>query len=388
MDKTVTLLLTGDVMIGEEFLKFKKEKNVDYEYPFRSVKKYFEEPDIVFGNLDCTLARSKMIRAKGPNLYSPPESVNALKYLNFRIVSLGNNHINDFGEEGITKTKKILKENGILSFGAGKNLKEANKEVFVNANGLEVVFLGYTTDEMHVRSIIATSNTAGCVFYDIKKIGEDIERVKQKSDVICVSLHWGYEYYHYPSPHAVNLAHQIIEAGANIVIGHHPHVIQGIERYKHGIIFYSLGNFFFPDYYIGEEICRWPEESKESIIVKLVTNSKEIEKVDIIPVYLDTDCYKMCTLSQNERMRLLPQIDASSKKLQVLDYVEFWNNYTQKIQSNLKKIELTRLWRNITTKKLKINIRKISIRRTKQVAKLLLHCYLDPIRFCNRGKHK
>jgi poly-gamma-glutamate synthesis protein (capsule biosynthesis protein) len=107
-DNNLTLLLIGDIMLGEDFTRFKQEQGVDYEYPFENCKEVFRGADIVFGNFEGTLSKRGPLREKGPNLYSPPESISALKYLNFSIVSLGNNHINDFGTEGIIETLKIL----------------------------------------------------------------------------------------------------------------------------------------------------------------------------------------------------------------------------------------------------------------------------------------
>jgi poly-gamma-glutamate synthesis protein (capsule biosynthesis protein) len=112
-DNNLTLLLIGDIMLGEDFTRFKQEQGVDYEYPFENCKEVFRGADIVFGNFEGTLSKRGPLREKGPNLYSPPESISALKYLNFSIVSLGNNHINDFGTEGIIETLKILKDNKI-----------------------------------------------------------------------------------------------------------------------------------------------------------------------------------------------------------------------------------------------------------------------------------
>jgi poly-gamma-glutamate synthesis protein (capsule biosynthesis protein) len=186
-DNNLTLLLIGDIMLGADFTRFKQEQGVDYEYPFENCKEVFRGADIVFGNLEGTLSKSGLLREKGPNLYSPPESISALNYLNFSVVSLGNNHINDFGVEGMIETMEILRDNKINFFGAGRNIKEANKEVIIEKNGFKISFLGYTTDERHVKSIIADDDTAGCVFYDFKKIKEDIEKLKTQSDVICIS---------------------------------------------------------------------------------------------------------------------------------------------------------------------------------------------------------
>lgn len=131
VDESLTLLLIGDIMLGEAFTRFKQEQGVDYEYPFEKCKNVFDDADIVFGNFEGTLSKSGPLREKGPNLYSPPESVSALKYLNFSVASLGNNHINDFGAEGIIETMEILRDNKILFFGAGRNQKEANREVII-----------------------------------------------------------------------------------------------------------------------------------------------------------------------------------------------------------------------------------------------------------------
>ena len=122
-DNNLTLLLIGDIMLGEDFTRFKQEQGVDYEYPFEKCKKVFDDADIVFGNFEGTLSKRGPLREKGPNLYSPPESISALKYLNFDVVSLGNNHINDFGAEGIIETMKVLRDKKILFFGAGRNQK-------------------------------------------------------------------------------------------------------------------------------------------------------------------------------------------------------------------------------------------------------------------------
>ena len=336
----VTLLLTGDIVLGGEFLKYKNEQNVSYEYPFRNLKKVFEEADIVFGNLECPLSKGGVIRAdKGSILYAPPESVSALKYLNYNILSLGNNHINDYGEGGLTKTIEILKNEKIPFFGAGRNIKEANKEVIIERTGLKICFLGYTTDETHVKSIIADADNAGCVFYDFKKIGEDIERVKSQSDMICISLHWGHEHYLYPSPGQVKLAHQIIDAGAHIVIGHHPHIIQGFERYKHGVIFYSLGNFFFPNYYDKSGyLHKWREESNKSIIAKCQASKGKMGVVEILFGFMHAD-YQVVILNGKEEEEAFLEIDEISKEIKRNDYNYFWENYNKRRSKELSEME-------------------------------------------------
>ena len=379
---SLTLLLIGDVMLGEDFIRFKQEEGVGYEYPFEKCKKVFGDANIVFGNLEGTLSKSGPLREKGPNLYSPPDSISALKYLNFDVVSLGNNHINDFGTEGILETIEILRENEILSFGAGRNLNEANEEVIIDKNGFKLSFMGYTTDEKHVKSIIADVDAAGCVFYDFKKIKEDIERLKSQSDIICISLHWGYEYYKYPSPEQIELAHQIIDNGAHIVIGHHPHIIQGFERYKHGIIFYSLGNFFFPNFCDQSGYMqKWREENNKSIIAKsvinIVNNKAKIREVKILPAYM-SEVYQVVILDGKGKEEAISEIEEISKEINRNDYESFWYNYHKKKVRELTQIELDILLPRLIQRIRELGIKgcmiNISIRNAKNVSGLLIRC--------------
>jgi poly-gamma-glutamate synthesis protein (capsule biosynthesis protein) len=297
---------------------------------------------------------------------------------------LGNNHINDFGVEGIIETMEILRDNKINFFGAGRNIKEANKEVIIERNGLKLSFLGYTTDEKHVKSIIAGEDTAGCVFCDFKKIKEDIERVKAESDIICISLHWGYEYYLYPSPEQIELAHQIIDAGAHIVIGHHPHIIQGFERYKHGIIFYSLGNFFFPNLYDKSGyLHKWREESNKSIIAKFeinkVNNKVNIGEVGIFPAFMNED-YRVIVLDGRDKEKTIPIIEEISKGINRNDYKSFLSDYHKKREQELSKIELEigvpRLLQRIKELGVSGCIGKVSMRNIKSVGGMLIR-YLN-----------
>ena len=377
----VVLLLTGDIMLGGEFLKYRNEHNVGYEYPFRNLKKLFEEVDIVFGNLECPLSKDGVIRAdKGSILYAPPDSINALKYLDYNILSLGNNHINDYGERGLIKTIEILKNEGVPCFGAGRNLKDANKEAIIERNGLKVCFLGYTTDERHVKSIIADADTAGCVFYDFKKIKGDIEKVETQSDIICISLHWGHEHYLYPAPEQVELAHQIIDAGAHIVIGQHPHRIQGFERYKHGIIFYSLGNLFFPNFRDKSGyLQKWREESNKSIIAKCQVNNGNVGGIEVLFSFMNAD-YQVVILDGKDKEGAILGIEEISKEIKRNDYKDFWENYHKKRSEELSEMEavigLPRLLQRIKELGVRGCIEKVSMRNIKGAGGMLIR-YLN-----------
>jgi poly-gamma-glutamate synthesis protein (capsule biosynthesis protein) len=373
----VTLLLTGDIMFGGQFLEFKERVNVDFRYPFQQIMNELKQADIVFGNLESPLSkRGKVREDKGSILYSPPEVAVTLEELNYTILCLGNNHMHDYGDQGLMDTIDILKNSEISYVGAGRNIDEARQAVTIEKKGLKCAFLAYTTDARHVKSIIATEETGGTAYYDFDDISADIGRIKGESDIICVSLHWGHEYYDYPSPQQVELAHKIVEAGVDILIGHHPHVIQGFERYKRSIIFYSLGNSFFPDFYDKNgNLHNWPPESCVSLVVECGLDVSGIVSVNIIPVFMDDD-YQIRTLSVNERGKLLYKIEQRSRKTMNSYYSRFWCRYDKEMQIALSKESVHNRLRKIKDIRITNLPRKLGV-----LGKLLLRYLILRLRF-------
>ena len=195
-------------------------------------------------------------------------------------------------------TIKYLKKAEISYFGAGKNENEARKPAIIEKSRVKVAFLGYTY------TYKASKNTPGCPILEEKIIKEDIHNLKDKVDFIVVSFHDGIEYSDYPTPHRVKLARKAIDWGADIVLGHHPHVLQGVERYKQGFIAHSLGNFISDladSKYRKEAMSKCllakkggykfnPETDMrplESIILKIKFQKGAVPEVEIIPVELD-----------------------------------------------------------------------------------------------------
>jgi poly-gamma-glutamate synthesis protein (capsule biosynthesis protein) len=202
------------------------------EWVFSEVKHLLEKADLVIGNLECPITDDQNLtssNAKVP-LRASQESIKALKSGNFSIMPVGNNHILDFGEEGLSNTLNVLKINQIHHVGAGKNISEARRPLKLAIKGLRLGFLSYSS------SYNATGATAGTVPLDPRSIKKDISKLKKDSDIIIVSLHHGVEYADYPTPGFMKLARELIDSGARVVLGHHPHFLQGIREYKSGII--------------------------------------------------------------------------------------------------------------------------------------------------------
>ena len=190
---------------------------------------YFSDVDIVLANLEGPLFEGSSRRPDVTSLLSNhPAIIDFLKNKSICVLNLANNHIMDYGSEGLKQTTDLLKEQGIYFVGAGKNEIEANREVIIELKGKKIA-----TAERHVGSIIAGLDSPGCAsLANLNEIVKKISNLKQTVDIICISLHWGYEYFSYPSPDQVKIGHDLVDAGATYVVGHHPHVAQGIENYN------------------------------------------------------------------------------------------------------------------------------------------------------------
>ena len=200
--------------------------------------------DVAMVNLECPVTtRGKKI-PKPYNFRMNPRFLAALTGAGIDIVNIANNHIYDFGPEGLFDTISYLDSTGIRHVGAGRNRAEAHRPVVLNLNGTKIGFLGFYGGG---EAPTASDSRPGVARREIGLIASDISalRLKDSVDYVVVNIHWGTEKETYPDGSQRDLAHRIIDAGADAVIGHHPHVLQGIELYKSGVIAYSLGNFIF-----------------------------------------------------------------------------------------------------------------------------------------------
>ena len=304
------LTAVGDVCLGfdghhiEPILNNMEEKEA-FEYPFLNVKRYFE--GIRFCNLEGTLTNFSKRIPKGFNFKADPKYVNCLKY--FDVVTLANNHTMDFCREGLEETISTLDKSNIKHFGAGINLNEARKEAYIE-DDLKFCFLGYSL--IGPEAVFAKEQkegTAGSYKPDdiLNFIEEDFARVKYNSDILVVSFHWGIEVSHYPNNVQKMLARYSIDIGADVVLGHHPHVLQGIEEYRKGLIFYSLGNFMFSG-------NRNPSD-KDSIIAKIRLSKNGILDYKVMPVKITSieKPYQPYVLEGREKEKALNKLKMYSK---------------------------------------------------------------------------
>jgi len=232
----------GDIMLAGKWAPLLKSKG--YDYPFVGVRKELASSDINFANLESPIAESgHEYTGKKFRFRAEPQAAKALREAGFNLVTLANNHSMDFGGEALTETLRHLGNNGIALIGAGENLAEARNMALYTIKDKKIAFLGYSLTQPF--NFFAGQNRPGTAPGYEKLVSADIASARKQADYVIVSFHWGKEATSTVQAYQRTVAHKAIDAGADVIIGHHPHILQGIERYKNGIIFYSLGNFAF-----------------------------------------------------------------------------------------------------------------------------------------------
>jgi len=239
----ITIAAGGDVNFGDGVTPTLTSRGLDY--PFGNVGGIFKNADLSFVNLECCISSGGApVGGKEFCFRGPADSAAALSDGGIKVVSLANNHSKDYGTTAFLDTMAHLKESGVAWCGAGNNADEAYSPTVVEARGKKVAFVAFT-------GVIpdgwpATAQNPGCAtITDRERVARTISEARSKADYVVASFHWGIELATAPNEEQRNLARLAIDSGADLVIGHHPHVVQGFELYKNRLIAYSLGNYVF-----------------------------------------------------------------------------------------------------------------------------------------------
>lgn len=256
--QSIKIVAVGDILLGRGVGFRLKANGKSFTYPFEKVVNILKEGDIIFGNLEEPITSSTKgltnIDAGGKYvLKNDVEAFEGIKYAGFNLLNLANNHILDFYEEGLNETINILDKHEIAHAGAGKNLSEARKPAIIERKGIKVGMLSYTdmSEVLYMGNpplkFIAGEGKAGVAprYEDYRYLKEDIEALRKEVDIVIVSLHWGIEESFEVTSSQREYAYNLLDCGADIILGHHPHQFQGIEIYKGKPIIYSMGNFIF-----------------------------------------------------------------------------------------------------------------------------------------------
>jgi len=297
----LVIFAVGDIMLGEQHLcnNFGVRKIMEKNGPdflFEEVSPLFAGGDIVFGNLECSFKDNHPESGTAPLFFcAGPDAVKGLKNAHFNVLSVANNHIMENGQDSFLHTVQTLKEHSITPVGI------RGKRDILPIKGYKIAFLAY--------SFIEDSIEQGCYnkIQTEETILEEIQTVTPDSDLIIVSIHWGSEYVPCPSPDQIRIGRMLIDAGADIIIGGHPHVTQSFEIYKNRPIFYSLGNFIFDDTYNPTTL--------DSFIAKItIHDSRDSIEAGIIPILIDTKNYQ-------PRLSVPPQAEISQKSVDTIRHL-------------------------------------------------------------------
>lgn len=239
----LSLIMAGDALIHSSIYNDAKvsEEEYDFKYIFEDIKPLVQGHDLGFYNQETIIGGKKMGLSTYPRFNSPEEIGDALVDGGFNIVALANNHSLDKGIEGISNSNNYWKTKDVMVNGTANSIDEREDIDIKKKNDISYTMLSYTTGTNGLKT---PSNMDYLLnVYDKEKVKEDILKVRDKVDLLIVSMHWGVEYVHEPNQEQKDIANYLATLGVDIVVGHHPHVIQPIEFIDDTLVIYSLGNF-------------------------------------------------------------------------------------------------------------------------------------------------
>ena len=280
-ENSVQITAVGDLMLARGLGMIMEQGRLDY--PFADVAELLAAADLTLGNMESALGDIGQPETKRYPFQAPPAAAKALAQAGFDIITLANNHAMDYGPEALLQGIGLLQEQGIAPIGAGANATEAYAAHLAEVNGLKIAFLGYVNVPVEAstgfdtRSWTATENAPGLAWAEPEIIRADVTAVRPQADLVIVTLHSGLEYIEEPSEPQVAAAQAAIDAGADLVIGHHAHILQGIQFYNGGVIVYGLGNFAFQI-----------EGNPETAVLNVWLDKSGVRQLELIPAIIQT----------------------------------------------------------------------------------------------------
>jgi len=239
-----SLAAAGDALIHKKVYTAARKKDGSYDFRpmLRLVKSRISAHDLAFYNQETLLGGKELGLSTYPRFNSPREVGDAFLDAGFNLVSLANNHTLDRGEKGVLRSLEYWKgKNQAFSSGSFATGKEAEELRTVKVNGITCAFFAYTTATNGLRAPKGSGHYVSV--YTPGRVEADIKRARGKADVVIVSMHWGSEYVFDPTPEQIQIAAHLASLGVNLVIGHHPHVVQPVKMVGNTLVIYSLGNF-------------------------------------------------------------------------------------------------------------------------------------------------
>lgn len=273
----VRLIAVGDIMPGRYVEDVTHQYG--YDYPYAATRAYLQEGDVVFANLESPLTDGARVPDGGMTFRADVPNAQALRDAGITVVSLANNHMMNAGAAGIDDTLAALDSAGVLHTGAGDTYDEAHAPVRVQIRGVEVAVFAYVEPGLAPPSAAATADRPGLALMREEDVATDIRSVRMSVDAVVISMHAGTEYTTVPTFTQRSLARAAIDAGADVVIGHHSHWVQETEEYGGGIILYGLGNFVFDQ--------QWSQETREGVVATFTLTQDDVPDATYRAIVID-----------------------------------------------------------------------------------------------------
>lgn len=226
-------------------------------------------PDLFVLNLECAVPVGPARLSRRALLPLDSSRLAEIAQADNTVCVLANNHVTDFGSEGLLTTIIDVRRAGMAPLGAGPTLAEARAPVIVNVHGRRIGLLAYADVARHVGAVAATDRTAGVAPLAREMVLADVHHLANQVDDVWLILHWGLEFIRYPEPEQRAWAGMLAEAGATLIVGTHPHVVRGNEKIGSAAVYYSLGNFVFPPVLLsGGEVLSWDRAGRRGLTLR------------------------------------------------------------------------------------------------------------------------
>jgi poly-gamma-glutamate synthesis protein (capsule biosynthesis protein) len=266
----ITIVAGGDVLLDRNVRKAIAVMG-DPEYPFREIRPYLQIADVALANLECPLTERYQPLVKRVNFRGDPSMAAILHRVGFDVLGLANNHVQDHGKIALLETLDNLKRVGIKTIGAGKNQSEAARSLVMHVHDRRIALLAFV--DTPLEGLALSDDEPGPAIADDERVASAVKEAKRRADFVLVSVHWGVEHQRHPSARQRALARIIADSGADLVLGHHPHVVQPVERVGNAWVFYSIGNLIF-DQHCRD--CDW------SLLIRAILSDNR--RVQAMPV--------------------------------------------------------------------------------------------------------
>ena len=284
--EVTTMTIVGDVMLGRRVAQTSADDPIR---PLRPTAKRLASAEITLGNIESTLSDDGSPTQGGDSFHADPEVIDGLELAGFDLAVLANNHLGDYGQRALRQTLAELRDAGLPYVGAGRDLREARKAVIIDRDGVRVGFIGTesigetpaaTAERGGTNRLNMPPRTGPLNGRQLERITRDIADLDKQVEVVVVIPHWGTQYTHVPEASQRRAAKAFAGAGADLVIGGHPHWVQGWETSGDAVVVHSLGNFVFD--------MDFQTKTMEGVFVEIVLWGDRVKAVEPVPYELDS----------------------------------------------------------------------------------------------------